>query len=424
MAGLCETRCPLNQELMEIIALKHVRKLLAARLISNFGNGLAPIALAFGVLDLPGATAKTLSIVVFAQMFPMVAFMLIGGVIADRFPKALMVGASDIALSLFVICNGIMFLTGTVSVTSLVVVGVVSGFLHALWWPAMSALPTEIVAENQLQSINSVVGISANVTNILGTVTGGIIVAAIGSGWAIVLDGFTFLVAGILVIQMRSFGKRRESNESSPSVIQDLRAGWKEFSSRSWVVAVVLGYSVIAMLMESIFTVVGPAHAKAHLGGPKPWSWLLASMTIGMLVAVAVTLKVRPKRPIFAGVSIQFLVGLWWISMGYSENILLLMICALGAGFAMDFFMVLWMTALQTQIPKESLSRVNSYDAFGSLILAPLGIIVAGPLVTKFGTITVLHFYTAAFFVVLTAILCVPSVRSLPNNEPVNQTAD
>ena len=414
----------MNQELKGILALSHVRKLLAARLTSNFGNGLAPIALAFGVLDLPGATAKTLSLVMFAQMFPLVAFMLLGGVIADRYPKALLIGGSDIVLSLFVLTNGIMFLTGTVSVTSLVIVGLFSGFLHALWWPAMSALPTEIVEEEQLQSINSVVGICSNVTYMLGTVTGGIIVAAIGSGWAIVLDALTFFIAGVLVIQLRTFGKRREVNESSPTVLQDLRAGWMEFSSRSWVVAVVLGYAVIAMLMESIFTVVGPAHAKAHLGGPKPWSWILASMTVGMLVAVAVTLKVKPKRPIFIGISAQVLVGLWWVALGYTNLIQVLMIGAVGAGFAMDFFMVLWMTALQTHIPKESLSRVSSYDAFGSLILAPLGIVIAGPLVTKFGTTTVLHVYVVLFFLALIAMLAVPSVRALPSSERASQSVD
>ena len=414
----------MNQELKGILALSHVRKLLAARIISNFGNGLAPIALAFGVLDMPGATAKTLSFVMFAQMFPLVAFMLLGGVIADRYPKALIIGGSDIALSLFVMCNGFMFLTETVSVTSLVITGLFSGFLNALWWPAMSALPTEIVDEDQLQSINSVVGIGSTVTYLVGTVTGGIIVALIGSGWALVVDGFTFFLAGVLVLQLRTFGNRREVHEKSPTVFQDLRAGWVEFKSRSWVVAVVLGYSVIAMLMESIFTVVGPAHAKAHLGGPRPWSWILASMTVGMLVAGAVTLKVKPQRPIFVGISVQVLVGIYWATLGYTELLPALMVAAVGAGFAMDFFMVLWMTALQTHIPKESLSRVSSYDAFGSLILAPLGIVIAGPLVTKFGTTTVLHGYVVLFFLALISMLAVPSVRALPSSEQASQSVD
>ncbi len=414
----------MNQELRFLLKERHIQKLLAARLTSNFGNGLGPIALAFGVLDLPGATAKTLSIVVFAQMLPLVALMLFGGVIADRYPRALIVGGSDIVLSLFVICNGIMFLTGTASVQSLVIIGLLSGVLHALWWPAMSALPTELVEEDQLQQINSVVGISSNVTYMLGTVTGGIIVAAIGSGWAIVLDGISFMVAGILVVQLRKFGKRREQNEDSPTVLQDLRDGWFEFKSRTWVVVVVLGYSIIAMLMESLFTVIGPTHAKLHLGGPKPWSWILASMTAGMLIAVAATLKYKPRRPIFVGILAQVFVGLWWLALGTTEFIPVLLLGALAAGFAMDFFMVLWMTTLQKQIPKESLSRVSSYDAFGSLILAPLGIVVAGPLVNKFGTVAVLHVYTVAFFVVLSAILSVRSVRQLANSEPELQISD
>ena len=411
-------------ELNTLLASAPFKKLLAARLISNFGNGLAPIALAFGVLGLPHANAQTLSLVIFTQMFPLVAFMLFGGVIADRYPKALMVGGSDLVLSAFVITNGVMFITGTATVPSLVVIALFTGFLHALWWPAFTALPTEIVDEELLQSANSAIGISSNVTYFLGTVTGGIIVAAIGSGWAIVVDGASFLLAGILVLQLRSFGTARKQTEHSPTMVQDLRAGWVEFKSRSWVVAVVLGYSVMAMLMESVFTVVGPTHAKLHLGGPKPWSLILASMTVGMLTAVVVTLKVRPKRPILVGILAQCALGLWWLALGFTHYIPLLMITGLCAGFAMDFFMVLWQTALQTQIPRESLSRVSSYDAFGSLGLAPLGIIISGPLVIHFGTTTVLRSFAVIFFLVLIAVVAVPSVRSLPNNEQASRTTD
>ncbi len=64
---------------------KDLRTLFAARLISNLGNGLSPVAIAFGVLALPGATPTSLSIVMFCQLLPIVAFMLVGGIVADRF---------------------------------------------------------------------------------------------------------------------------------------------------------------------------------------------------------------------------------------------------------------------------------------------------------------------------------------------------
>ena len=133
------------------------RTLLTARIISNLGNGLGPIALAFGVLGLEDATASSLSIVMAAQMGPMVLFMLFGGVVADRFPRALVVGVSDILLSGFVIANGFMLINGSATVMSLAIIAFISGSLNALWWPAFAGLIPEIVDEDDLQSANAVV---------------------------------------------------------------------------------------------------------------------------------------------------------------------------------------------------------------------------------------------------------------------------
>ena len=395
------------------------RTLLIARIISNLGNGVAPIALAFGVLGLEGATPTTLSIVMAAQMGPMVLFMLFGGVLADRFPRALVVGVSDIFLSGFVILNGVMLIQGSATVLSLAVIAFISGSLNALWWPAFAGLVPEIVAEDDLQSANSVVGLGANAANIAGTVAGGIIVAGIGAGWALVADGISFFVAGMLVFTLRSFGKTREQTEHSPTVFQDLAHGWKEFSSRSWVVAVVAGYAIIAMIFESVFAVVGPVHAEEVLGGPKPWSWILAALSAGMVAGVLVSMKVRPRHPLVIGLGAQLGVVIWIFTMGVTNWIPLIMVSAFFAGIALDFFMVLWQTAMQTNIPRESLSRVTSYDAFGSLALAPLGLIIAGPVTERFGSETTLIAMAALFLLVLGLMLAVPGVRKLEG-----QTAD
>ena len=395
------------------------RTLLIARIISNLGNGVAPIALAFGVLGLEGSTPTTLSIVMAAQLGPMVLFMLFGGVLADRFPRALVVGVSDIFLSGFVILNGVMLIQGSATVLSLAVIAFISGSLNALWWPAFAGLIPEIVSEDDLQSANSVVGLGANAANIAGTVAGGIIVAGIGAGWALVADGISFFVAGMLVFTLRSFGKTREQTEHSPTVFQDLAHGWKEFSSRSWVVAVVAGYAIIAMIFESVYAVVGPVHAEEVLGGPKPWSWILAALSAGMVAGVLVSMKVRPRHPLVIGLGAQLGVVIWIFTMGVTNWIPLIMVSAFFAGIALDFFMVLWQTAMQTNIPRESLSRVTSYDAFGSLALAPLGLIIAGPVTERFGSETTLIAMAALFLLVLGLMLAVPGVRKLEG-----QTAD
>lgn len=402
----------------ELLAMPAFRRLLFARTISNFGNGLSPVAVAFGVLSLPGATAKTLSLVMAVHLAPLVLFMLFGGVVADRFPRALVVGVSDIFLSIAIITNGVLLVNNQATVTSFMVVALIGGTLNALWWPAFSGMVPEIVDEDHLQPANGFVGLVSNTANILGAVTGGIIVAAVGAGTAIVIDGVTFLVAGLLVLQLRRFGNTRENTEHSPSVFDDLIHGWKEFSSRKWIVTVVAGYSMIAMVFESGFSVVGPVFAKESLGGPKPWSWILASLSIGMAAGVVVTMKFKPRYPLIVGLGVQAGMVSWFLAMGFTKSITLAMLTAFLCGFGMDFFMVLWQTALQTEVPNESLSRVSSYDAFGSLFFAPLGLVIAGPIVTKFGAQTTFKLFAVLMAVVIVAMLLVKDVRTLESRQP------
>ena len=172
------------------------------------------------------------------------------------------------------------------------------------------------------------------------------------------------------------------------------------------------------MIFESVFAVVGPVHAEQELGGPKPWSWILAALSAGMIAGVLVSLKVRPKHPLLIGLTAQLGVVAWIVTMGVTNWIPLIMISAFFAGIALDFFMVLWQTAMQSNIPRESLSRVSSYDAFGSLALAPIGLIVAGPLTEKFGSSTTLIAMGVIFVAVLAAMLAVPAVRQLEGKTP------
>ncbi len=401
------------QTLKILIRIPAFRILLAARLISNFGNGLGPIALAFGVLNLHGATASSLSIVMASQMLPLVVFMPLGGVLGDRFPRALLVGSSDVVLGALVIGNGASVLSGHATVHSMAIISFISGTLNAIWWPAFSGMVPEIVPEEYLQSANSSVAFVSNATMIVGTVTGGLIVAIAGPGWAIIIDGATFFVAGVLVFGLRHLGTTRVNDEHSPGVWADLAHGWKEFTSRSWVVAVVCGYTVIAMIMESVFAVVGPFHAKTVLGGPRPWSLILASMSLGMLVGVVVTMNRTFVHPLRIGVASQFAFALWCLVMSATHTVPLIMLAAFFAGVSMDFFMILWQTTMQSLIPRESLSRVTSYDAFGSLALAPVGLLVAGPVTAHFGSSRTLLLFSIVLAVALASVLAVPSVRNL-----------
>ena len=396
--------------LKKVWAVRNLRRLVISRFVSNLGNGLAPVAVAFGVLELPNGDGKSLSLVMASTSLALVLFSLLGGVIGDRFPRAWVVGGADVLLAILVIANGLAYVTGNGSVILFTVVGFFGGVLNAIWYPAMSALTSDLAEPEILQDSNAATMLSSNIAMILGTAVAGVIVATIGPGWAIIIDGVTFLIAGLLVYSMRSATPVAERSESS-STIHEIKTGWREFSSRRWVFLVVISFSFVVSMERAVYSVLGPLVADEKLGGPKPWSLILATWAIGSVVGVLFAAKVRPRYPIRVAIIVQFPLFLWFFSLGNTTNVYLIAIFSFFVGIAFDFFYVLWVTTLQQHIPKESLSKVMSYDVLGSLALAPIGIAVAGPIAEHYGTSPVLNVISFAFIVCMAAPLLSREVR-------------
>ena len=398
--------------LKRVWADRNLRKLVFARFISNLGNGLAPVAVAFGVLDLPGGNGKSLSVVMAANALSLVLFSLIGGVIGDRFPRAWLVGITDILLAILVITNGIALITGNGSVTLFAIIGFFGGALNAIWYPAMSSLTSDLADPEILQESNSAIMLSSNIALILGTSIGGALVATIGSGWAILIDGLTFLIAGLILYSMRSATPAVVRVVAS-SAVSELRQGWREFISRKWVFTVVISFSFVVSMERAVYSVIGPLVADEYLGGPKPWSIILATWAIGSVIGVLLAARFKPKYPIRVAILTQLPLFFWFFSLANSTSVWLIAIFSFMVGIAFDFFYVLWITTLQQHIPRESLSKVMAYDVLGSLALAPIGLAIAGPVAETFGTRTVLDAIAFLFIICMFFPLAFREVRMI-----------
>lgn len=366
----------------DLVRNANYRRLFISRTVSNFGNGIAPIALAFGVLALPGASATSLSVVLAAQAVPVILVLPFGGVVADRLGRARVVATTDIVLSAVVMTTAILFLTGLASVPILAALGFLSGILNGLWYPAMGGLVPDVVPESHIQPANAYVSVAQNVGLIVGTATGGLLVAAFGSGIAIALDALTFLTAGLLVLSFRHVSQRHESGES---MTDDLVHGWRVFVSFRWAVVVVASYSVIVMVLRGSEEVLGPVLANEEYGGPSGWAVVLGCQSAGLLLGALVGSRIRVSRPIAFGILVSFTLPAWLLTLAFAAPLVLVATFSFLWGVAIELFMVLWMTALQTNVPRESLSRVSSYDAMGSLMFGPIGLALAGPLVATVG---------------------------------------
>ena len=402
----------MRAQLKELRGYEGFTVLASSRFISNLGNGMSPIALAYGVLSIKGADGGDLSLVMAARFFPMIAFMLFGGVFADRFTRNRIVGGSDIIGSFLAATSAISFILGFPSIWILVVMGGLFGVLNALWWPAMSGVLPEILPKDKLQEGNAVIGLMTNIGYISGTLLGGVIVATFNAGWALLVDAISFFIAGTIVWNLNLPTK---SKIESPGIIHDLRVGWREFISRSWVVTMVLTFAIINMAFESMLQVLGPLNYNDPETGPRYWSLNLAGMTAGMMIGGFIVLKKKFKRPLFITMMLIAVSVIWDFALALDLPIAICVISAIFSGLTIEFFMVSWNTSMQTHIPEESYSRVNAYDALGSFGIAPLGIVIAGPLASHFGVNTILFATGTLTFIAACASLTVKSVRNLSN---------
>lgn len=395
------------------------RRLFLARTISNIGNGVAPIAIAFGVLSLPGATPTSLSIVLAAQALPLVLVLPIGGVIADRLGRARVIAVTDIILSAFVMTTAVLFLTGNATVALLAILGAISGCLNALWWPAMSGLVPDVVEEEHLQPANAFVSVASNGGLIAGNAIGGLLVALVGSGWAIAVDSLSFLVAGALVFSMRDVSTPHRSGEST---LADLAHGWRVFWSYRWVVVVVGAFSFIVMVWRGAEEVMGPVLAREIYGGAAGWALIMTFQSIGLLLGALVASRLRVQRPLVIGLLATLALPLWLIALALGLPLIWVAVGSFAFGVSLELLAVWWFTAMQTNIPREALSRVSAYDAMGSLMFGPIGLALAGPLIAGVGARAAFFIAAAVSAAAVLGALLFRSVRQLSSEPAGMQT--
>jgi len=400
-------------QLREVRSYPGFTSLAISRFISNVGNGVSPIALAYGVLSLPNATGKDLSIVMAARFVPLLAFMLFGGVLADRFQRNRLVGGSDMIGSFLAGMSAISLIAGFSSTFLLALMGGLFGILNAIWWPAMSGVLPEILPRDKLQQGNAVIGLMTNFGYIVGTLGGGILVATVGAGWGLLVDAGTFFIAGVIVWNLPILGKVKDK---SPGIIHDLVVGWKEFISRSWVIAMVVAFALINMAFESMLSVLGPLNFSDPVSGPKQWSYNLAGLSFGMFLGGIGILKVKIGRPLFLAMILVAFSAVWDFALAFDMPTFFTILASIFSGISVEVFMVTWNTSLQSHVPEESYSRVSSYDTLGSFGIAPLGIVIAGPLAIHFGINTILIITGATTLIAALVSLLVPSVRNLRND--------
>jgi predicted MFS family arabinose efflux permease len=397
--------------LKHLLAIPYVKRFFLTRFISNLGNGMAPIALAFGILQMPNGSASLLGLVLGANTIATLVIFPFGGVIADRFGRIRMVALTDVMGSLGLIVQASFFATGHVPIWVLLFANINFGLQAGIWWPAFSGILPALLPEEELQKGNAFLSFISNIALISGAALGGVLVTTSGATAALYIDAFSFLIAGAIVSTFRHLVPARSNNEHS--MMQDLIHGWKVFLSYRWIVAVVGGFSFIVMAWAGAQEVLGPLISLQRFHGASSWAIVLTAESIGLVTGSLIGYRIVVKHPMRFMMIITWSLSIYiWVLSG-SHSLAFIAFTAFLWGITLDLWGTIWTTALVRQVPRESLSRVSAFDGMGSMFFRPLGLLIAGPLAAWLGIIHAMWFFALFSALIVGIVLLVPEVRNM-----------
>ncbi|MEI6763791.1 MAG: MFS transporter [Actinomycetes bacterium] len=402
-----------------VLSRRNFQRFLAARLISNFGNGMGTIALAFGILHMRGGSATELGIVVGSTSLAYLFVSPFGGVIADRYGRIRMAAITDTWGGIVLLVQAIWFTTGHVPFWFLLFAQINFGVMWAIFWPALAGIvPALIDDEDHLMTGNALTQMTSNLMLILGSSIGGWIIATKGSSTALIIDSVTFIISGLMVLTLRHLTIAPEPNENT--MIDDLLHGWKVFLSFRWIVIVVFGFSSVFMCWSAIDSVLGPLLAIKKFHGASSWATIVAVEFFGYLAGSLIAIKVRPKYPMRFLLLGTYAICGYLIALAFSNSVWIIAVFAFFFGINFDLWGAIWSTSLQREVPKESLSRVSAFDGMGTLLTRPIGVAVAAPLAGAIGLQSTFLWMAALCAIVITAMLAFPAVWKMQLTDSID----
>ncbi len=399
---------------------RNFRLLLACDVTSGIGSAVAIVAIPFAVLAI-GGTAADVGWVATAALVPMIAFLLIGGVAGDRFARHKVMMAANATQGTAQAAAAILMLTGTARVWELLVLAAVRGMGLGFYYPASQGLLPQTVPEGDRAQANALARTGRNGAGITGASLGGFLVGLAGPGWGLAVDAISFAIATVLRSGMRFPALPAARSEST---LHQLRVGWREFLARRWLWVIVLTFTLMTAVTSGTINVLGPVVADARLGGARSWGLILAGYGAGAVLGGLVMMRLRPQRMLLVAMTAAGVFAVLLFALAVPLAVPLIVAASVLVGLGSEVFMVNWVTTMQQEIPPGLISRLSSFDAFGSFALAPVGVAIAGPLATAFGTSSVLVAGGLVIVGLTLIVLAVPEVRGLRrSSRPISPAA-
>lgn len=396
-------------------ASREYRLLIAAVSLSIFAEGMWTVVMALQVIDLDNDPAS-LSLVATCLGGGLVAFVLVGGIAADRFDQRAIIIVVEAVNLAAVSAVAALSVAGGLRIWHLAIAAAVLGVGAAFFFPAYSAILPRILPAEHLLAANGVEGVVRPVfQRSVGPAMAGVVVGATVPSVGAVTVAVLFGLALLLLVATRP-ATASQPTAAHNHVLRDLRDGVRFVTTTPWLLWTLLFASVFVLLVLGPMEVLLPFIAQERFAdGARAYGFILAFFGIGSAIgALAVSSARMPRRYLTMMMAMWGAGSVPLVAVGITSSFPVMAAATFVIGLTDGAGMVIWGTLLQRRVPTEMLGRVSSLDFFVSLAFMPLSFAIVGPLSKVISMQTI--FLVAGVAPVLLAAVALTAAR-MPRDE-------
>jgi hypothetical protein len=350
--------------------------LTAGLALSWVGNGFQQVALPVAVA-VSGGTAAQLGAVLSSTILTRLAFVLVGGVVADRISPRVTMVASDAVRLVSTVGLALLFATGHWTTPALIALSVVTSAAGTFFDPAYIAMRVAIVPPSQRTRAAGLTSMVRTFTGFGAPLLGGFVVALAGPTAGFVVNAVSFLGSIVAVLLVPAARVVRPPREET-SFVRQLRDGFGAVRERDWLWSGMVGAGLYH-LGNGALLVLTPLIAVNRLGGGAAYGAIVAAEGLGGFVGAWLATRHHVRRPLLTGWLVLQTMPLWALSFAWPP-LLWTVIAGSAVGYAgLMYYDVRWETAQQLGVPVALIARVLSWDYLVSYIMLPLGSALAAP---------------------------------------------
>lgn len=397
---------------LSVLADVNFRRFYVGYSTSLLGTAMSSVAIAFALLD-NGGTATGLGIVFTANIVPMMAFLLGGGVLADRLGRRPVMLAADVTRCAAQAALAAAVALGYPRVWAFAAAAFAVGTGSALFQPALTGFPVDLVPRGRLGDANALLAAARPAAQVAGPSLAGVLIAVTSPAVVIAADAATYAVSAAALTLLRFPGAGQGRPAHARSLLADLAGGWAEFAARPWLWSTTVQFALFNLVTWGPYLVLGPVLARAYLGGARAWGLILACYGCGAIAGGLLALGRRPGRPLLAAALATFGYPLPPLALALHLPLAAVAGGALLAGLGSAVGGALSATVAQRKIPAEALSRVGAFNMAGAYASGPVAFIAAGWAAAALSARAVLGFGAAWSVLCTLAVLAIPAIRRM-----------